>query len=297
MTAVTTLKAERNVIEEESWQTGVRRELQGRFWQPIGRRPLGAVVIVHGLGEHSHRYRPLAESLAAGGWGTFAADLPGHGLSPGRRGHIASYREMLREIGEMTASAQRRCPDLPIVLLGHSMGANLVTNYALRREEIAPSAVTPSGMVLSAPMFLPTKPPPRPKIFAAWLTGRLVPWLTIRAPVNAKSLTKNEAVIDDLRNDPLVHNRLSLYLATQLLAQGRHALDHADQIDLPTLLLHGEADPITNYRASESFAMRLGDRATYESFPGMLHEVFHEPGRDAVIGKLLDWLRRFEEQP
>ena len=277
-------------LNERPWKTGLRGDLEGFVWSPLEGPAHGCVVIVHGLGEHSGRYREIATDLASAGWASVAADLPGHGNSPGRRGHIESYRRTLKEIGEMMRSAADLFPDVPLVLLGHSMGGNLAANYVLRRREVSPRAPDPVGLILSGAMFLPTNPPPRPHIFAAWLTGHILPWWTIRAPVDADRLTRDATVVAKLRDDPLVHHRLSLYLGTQLLAQGRHALDNAGQIDLPTLLLHGQDDPITSHLASESFATRVGPLATFVPFSGMLHEVFHEPDRDRVIAVLIDWL-------
>jgi len=279
-------------LTEEPLSTGIEGNLYARLWRPADRSSSGCVVIVHGLGEHGQRYRPVAEWLAESGWATLTADLPGHGNSPGRRGHIRSYRRTLVEISTMLRTAYERTAGVPLVLLGHSMGGNLAANYILRRHEIAAEAPEPVGLVLSGPMFLPQQPPPRPHIFAAWLTGQLLPWWTIRTPVKTDQLSHDETVLQCVREDPLMHNRLSLYLATQLLAQGRHALDHAARLDLPALVLHGEADPITSYRASESFAVRAGEQATFVSFPGMLHEIFHEPDRQQVFRVLQAWLQK-----
>lgn len=278
---------------EQTIQTGTRGNLYARLWKPHSAdqsAPQGCVVIVHGLGEHGQRYYGVAERLAERGWASLTSDLPGHGNSPGRRGHIRSYRRLLGDIAAMLRSAAQHVPDVPLVLLGHSMGGNLAANYVLRRHEIASDAPQPVALVLSGAMLLPQSPPPRSHIFALWLTGQLLPWWTIRAPVDTDRLTHNLAIVQAIREDPLMHNRLSLYLGTQLLAQGRHALDHADQLDLPTLVLHGQDDPITSYRASESFAVRAGKIATFVAFPGMLHEIFHEPDRDQVLGVMLDWL-------
>lgn len=275
---------------EELFFSGLDSNLQGRVWIPSETEVRGCVVMVHGLGEHGQRYRALAADLAAAGWAGLTADLPGHGESPGRRGHIPSYRRMLVEISTFLKAGADRFPGVPLILLGHSMGGNLAANYILRRKEVAPSAPDPIGLVLSGAMFLPQNPPPRPQIFAAWLTGHLLPWWTIRAPVDSGKLTRNQSIVKAIREDPLMHNRLSLYLGTQLLAQGRHALDYAENVDLPTLVMHGEEDPITSFRASESFALRVGDRAQFVSFPGMLHEIFHEPDREKVIDLMIDWI-------
>jgi len=277
-------------VKEELLFAGLDHDLQGRLWIPSDGKVQGCVVIVHGLGEHGQRYRTLATDFADAGWAAMTADLPGHGQSPGRRGHIPSYRRMLVEISTLFQAAADRFAGLPLVLLGHSMGGNLAANYVLRRKEVAPSAPDPIALVLSGPMFLPQNPPPRPHIFAAWLTGYLLPWWTIRAPVDSNKLTRNQSIVKAIREDPLIHNRLSLYLGTQLLAQGRHALDHADRIDLPTLVMHGEEDPITSFRASESFAIRVGELAKFVAFAGMLHEIFHEPDREKVINLMIGWM-------
>ncbi len=266
-------------------------KLHARLWQPIAAPVRGCIIVVHGLGEHGARYKPVADAVAGDGWAMFAADLRGHGLSPGRRGHVSSYRRLLEDIQAMRESVADLLPAAPQVLLGHSMGGNLASNYVLRSAEFAGAIAPPIGLVLSAPMFLPAQPPNRTQIMAAWLTGYFVPWLTIRAPVDTSRLTRNEAVVRSLRSDPLVHRRLSLYLGTQLLAQGRYALDEAARIDLSTLVIHGEADPVTSHRASESFAIRAGDNVEFVVFPEMLHELFHETDASIVYDTLRRWLR------
>lgn len=281
---------------ESQFLTGVNGDLQGHSWLPGGSAapdnpPLrGCLAIVHGLGEHGQRYRSLAASLAQHGWGCVALDLPGHGKSPGRRGHIPRYDRLLANIGSLLDHAADACPGLPLFLLGHSMGGNLAVNYVLHRRTVAPAAAQPTGLILSGPMFLPENPPPRSHVLAAWLGGQILPWWSVRSPVRSQGLTSNRSVIEASRNDPLMHKRLSLYLASQLLAQGRYALDHAADLDLPTLLLHGQADPVTSYRASESFADRAGELAQCVTFPGLLHEIFQESQRDQVIAVLTQWL-------
>ncbi|MGV3486150.1 MAG: alpha/beta hydrolase [Planctomycetaceae bacterium] len=277
---------------ETQCTTGRENRLAARLWQPDGPTTRGCVIIVHGLGEHGGRYEPVASQLAGAGWASLAADLQGHGKSPGRRGHVPSYFGLLQDIDAMRQTVRTTMPDAPQVLLGHSMGGNLATNYVLRRRELDPALPPLAGLVLSGPMFLPTNPPNRAQVFAAWLTGYLVPWLTVRTPVDINKLTRNPATADAIRNDQLAHGRISVYVATQLLAQGRFALDQAGGIDVPTLLMHGEDDPITSYRASESFALRAGDHVKFVSFPGMLHEIFHEANAATVFETLLDWLSK-----
>jgi alpha-beta hydrolase superfamily lysophospholipase len=289
------------IVTETICSSGVLGKLFARWWLPTQQPVKGCAVIIHGLGEHGGRYAPVAKEIARDGWASLVTDLQGHGKSPGRRGHAASYLGLLEDIHAMRAMVQHRFPDLPQVLIGHSMGGNLAANYALRQNELklppGPQAgpVPLAGLVLSGPMFLPSNPPTRPQIFAAWSTGYLMPWFTIRAPVDSTKLSTNPDTLTSLRSDDLVHNRISLYLATQLLAQGRYALDHASELNISTLIMHGQDDPITDYRASESFAIRAGNHVKCVIYPGMLHEIFHETNAETVFQTLRDWLKQFTE--
>ena len=93
-------------------------ELLYRVWAP--ERPRGALAIVHGYGEHSGRW------LAARGWGVAACDLPGHGKSPGRRGHIRSFSDYLAAVKALLDEVRRAVP-APVFLLGHSLGGLILS--------------------------------------------------------------------------------------------------------------------------------------------------------------------------
>src|SRR5690606_14578823 len=54
-------------------------------------QPRAALIVVHGLGEHSGRYESFAEAMTASGVSTYAYDQRGHGLSEGRRGHVGRF--------------------------------------------------------------------------------------------------------------------------------------------------------------------------------------------------------------
>ncbi|WP_164100924.1 alpha/beta hydrolase [Candidatus Laterigemmans baculatus] len=276
--------------------TGARGDLPGWLCSDP-RRPLqGGVVLVHGLGEHSGRYRELAGVLAGAGFATLGYDQQGHGLAPGRRGAPRSYDSMLEDIdaarrtlGEHLEKLQRESgeepqPALPQWLFGHSMGGNLAVNYALRwPHDLA-------GLILSSPMLMPAKPPSRSQVFAAWLTGRLLPFLPIRAPIDPSELTHDPAEVRAIVEDPLHHARFSLHLATQMLAQGRWSLDRAGELKLPVLVFHGELDSLTDPGASETLSLRAGEQASFHLLPGMYHETLHELEREKVFAILREWL-------
>ena len=125
---------------------GIQFYFQG--WQPET-PPKAVVCLVHGLGEHSGRYAHVAAALNDAGYALLGFDLRGHGKSGGPRGHTPSYETLMDDIGRLLAEAAHRYPGRPQFLYGHSLGGNLVLNYALRRK---PGI---GGVVATSPARLP----------------------------------------------------------------------------------------------------------------------------------------------
>ena len=277
-------------MREEVLLTGRSGSLYGTLWIPVSDPTRGVVIAVHGLGDHSQRFATIANELCESGWALFAFDIQGHGRSPGVRGKVDNYDGLLADIATARMTVQQRLGDQPQVLLGHSMGGNLVLNYTLRAKEFEPITAQLAGSVLISPMILPPDPPQRPHIFAAWLTGRMFPWLRIGKSVEKEKLTSDPSQASSILADSLTHTRISIDLATQLLAQGRWALDHAREVDIPTLIMHGDQDDLIDQSACENLAVRIGEQATHIRWPEMRHALFHDVGHKEVIEQLVDWL-------
>lgn len=301
-------------MQEEILLTGRRGRLFGRLWSGDTTEPNeasskddgsvrravtedrsespGVLIAIHGLGDHGGRFQRVAEHLVPLGWHVFSFDLPGHGRSPGGRGRTSSFQGLLEDIDAARQTVAERLPEAHQFLLGHSMGGNLTVNYALRRHQMRHGDIGVRGVVLCAPMLLPPTPPPRPHIFAAWLTGHLMPWIHIDRPVDVESLTADVSEARLLEDDPLVHSRVNLYLATQLLSQGRWALDHARSIDFPLLVMLGDEDPLIDRSACEHLVIRGGGKAELLQWSGRRHDLFHDRGGEEVLARMRDWMRQ-----
>ena len=259
----------------ESGQRGEQPELDS-----------GLVVgIIHGLGEHGGRYMRLATSLANAGITAVAFDQQGHGRSPENRGCIASYDSLLDDIQLFLGWMRQAYPSRPLFLFGHSMGGNLVLNYALRRD------VLPMGVIASSPMIRAAHPPSWVFERFARMLLRVAPNFCLRSKVDPRRLMDDPEEQDEFEADPLFHSSLSLRLGAALLDSGRWALDHAEQLTVPTLLTHGDKDYRTSHTASEEFARRAGDGLDLRLLPGHLHDPFRDSGRDEVIGTYVSFMR------
>ena len=248
--------------------------------------PAKAVVcLVHGLGEHSGRYAHVAEALNAAGYTLFGFDLRGHGKSGGARGHTPTYDVLMDDIGRLLDEAAARYPDRPRFLYGHSLGGNLVLNYGLRRK---PAIV---GVISTSPGLRVTNPLPPLQIALARVMNKLQPGMQIANGLALDGLARDPEVIRAYTHDPLVHNKISVRLATGMLDAGEWAIVHAAEFPLPLLLVHGTADTLTSARATEEFAAKVpAGRCTLKLWEGFYHETHNEPEKAEVLAYMVNWL-------
>lgn len=268
---------------EWTWNSSDALRLYGRGWLP--EKPKAVVCLVHGHGEHVGRYEPVAFALAERGYALFGFDLRGHGNSAGPRGHTPSYEALLDDIQLFCQQVGEHHPELPRFLYGHSMGGNLVINYALRRQPEL------RGVVATGPWLELAFQPPELQVMLGRLMNRLAPTFTQDSGLDTKALARDERVVQAYESDPLVHSKISARLFVSMYEAGQWALQHAAMFPLPLLLMHGEADRLTSADASRRFAEAVpAGRCTLRLWSGFYHEIHNEPEKAQVLQTMLDWL-------
>ena len=270
--------------ETFGWHSAGNTPIFARIWQPANASVIGSVCLIHGLGEHSSRYTHVAHALSKIGLATLTFDHYGHGQSGGKRGHIPSYNAYLDDIARLLTEARQRVAHRPIFLYGHSLGGNLVLNYALRRQpELA-------GIIASSPWLKLTHPPPVAHIKMAQLTNRITPSFTLRTDVRPEAISRDPVSVTTYATDPLIHNRCSVRLFTECYQAGLWALEHAPQFSLPLLIFHGSADQITCPQASRQFADAVSGDCTFKLWDNLYHETHNEPEKHEVLQFVTRWL-------
>jgi acylglycerol lipase len=268
---------------EFGWQTEDALRLYAQGWQPET-KPKGVVCLVHGLGEHSGRYVHLAAFLNQAGYVLLAFDLRGHGKSEGQRGYAPGYEALLNDIAHLLEEATERYPDRPRFLYGHSLGGNLVINYALRRR---PNL---AGVIATGTFFRAAFEPPAWKLSLARIMYSLWPTLALSNELDRQALSRDLEVVRAYNDDPLVHDRLTPRLTMDMFQAGLWALEHAAELPLPLLLMHGGADRVCSAQASREFAAQAGHLCTLKIWDGFYHEIHNEPEQGQVFEYLLEWL-------
>ncbi len=270
---------------ELSWQSKDGLALYAQEWRPEA-PPRAVVCLVHGLGEHSGRYGHVAAALNQAGYALLAPDLRGHGRSAGQRGDAASLEALLDDIDLLLAEAEKRFPGRPQFLYGHSLGGILVLNYALRRKSRL------SGVIATAPALLTALHRQPLKIALARVLGRLLPRMALPSGLEQAALSRDPEVVRAYREDPLVHDRSSLRLASALLWATRWTLGRCAEFELPLLLMHGSADRIAFPESSTEFARSVRYDCTLKIWEGLYHEVHNEPEKGQVLAFMVDWLNQ-----
>ncbi|MFN8156876.1 MAG: alpha/beta hydrolase [Candidatus Nanopelagicales bacterium] len=257
-------------------------ELFFQHWQIDG--PTKAVLcLVHGLGEHSGRYDHVAETFNAAGYAVIAFDTRGHGRSPGTRGHTPFDRTM-EDVTALLDRAAELYPGLPRFLYGHSLGGLIVLTHVLRvHPEITGVVATSPG--LSSPLL-----DQKLKIGAAKVLGSVLPTVTVPTGLDAGLISRDPEVVKVYLADPLVHDKSTLALGRDGALAAEYALEHAGEVDVPLLVVHGTGDEITYASGSEQFVAKVpGDKALH-LYDGAYHETHNEPESDQVLADTIAWL-------
>jgi alpha-beta hydrolase superfamily lysophospholipase len=247
-----------------------------RHWPAA--RPRAALLLVHGIAEHSGRYEHVGDAFAAAGIDTLSFDLRGHGESGGRRGHVDSFDDFLDDVADLLA--QRRDLRVPVVLMGHSLGGLIAATAVVRGR------ADPDLLVLSAPA-LDAQVPGWQRALAA-MTGRFAPTFTIRNDFDGSRLSRDDAVGTAYRDDPLRTRVSSARLGSSVFAAMASTSSALDRITMPTYVLHGTDDRLVPVAATAGFeSLPNATRVVHE---GLRHECLNEPEQDDVIAGILGWL-------
>lgn len=261
-------------------------QLPGRAW--CAERPRALVAIVHGLGEHSGRYGALASVLVDRRFTVASLDLPGHGEAPGPRGDAKTWLMLRDSVVPALFTVTRGMPDqpfdLPVVLLGHSMGGLLALDYALAH----PKSIL--GLVASAPAIRSTPPPGWKKMLAS-MAKAMAPSAGFSNGLDESGISRDPEVLMARDQDPLVHNKISPRLYFGLEEARQRVLAEARRLAVPTLILQGAADRVV----SPSGALELNGLAPHGmvrliTYRDGYHEVFNDLSRDEAIRDLVGWL-------
>jgi alpha-beta hydrolase superfamily lysophospholipase len=264
------------------------------FWQCWSDDiPTGVIVLIHGLAEHSSRYSETARHFAAHGWSVYACDLRGHGLSvDGHRSgrvHVDKFSDYALDVSAILNKTKEQNPNLPRIILGHSMGGLISLSYVLDHPEAFNAAVLSSPLIDTHP---DSKPSAVLDVLARFL-ARVYPRLLFPSRLDTSAVCRDPYVVRAYIDDPLVSDKISAgwYVATTKAIAGIQG--RAGDLQVPTLLMQSGADRLVDPNATAQWATNAPPGILeYLTWDGFYHEMLNEPEKDKVRARVLDWLER-----
>lgn len=265
-----------------------RVRLHYKCWEVAS--PRGAVIVAHGLGEHSGRYEELAQDLTRAGLSTYALDHRGHGRSEGRRGHVRRFANYVQDLEKFRRRATGAVgPDVPVFFLGHSLGGLILIRY-LQEYPAVPAA----GAVISAPLLGLAVDVPRWKERLARFLSYAIPALPMSTRLPPEYLSHDRQVVEAYKRDTLVHDRITPRAYVEVQRAIDIAFQRAPRLAPAVLLLVPSADKLVRPDLMQRFASAVGPRrrVRVETYAGFYHEVLNEKARSRVVADVLGWIER-----
>jgi len=249
------------------------------------RQPARAAIAAHhGLGDHGGFYEELGEELARQGIAMSIHDTRGHGLTPGQRGHVASWNALRDDLALEVAALRREQLGVPLFLLGNSLGGLVVLDYVRRRPAGIAGVVTLSPAVgdVGVPAWV---------LSLGRVLSRVWPTFSLDSRLDRRNLTRDAERLRRFNDDPLYHTLGSARLSTEFAATLAALIADAGAIRAPLLILHGAADRIALPEASRALFAKIGspdkERKEYE---GAVHNLLHDTNREEVIADVARWI-------
>jgi alpha-beta hydrolase superfamily lysophospholipase len=253
--------------------------------------PRALVLMVHGLGEHAGRYNHVASILRSWGFEVRAYDQRGHGLSGGKPGTLPAPDALLNDLADVVDEVRAQCPDMPLILLGHSLGGLVVSRFvSLKLRPV-------DGLVMSSPALDASLGVVQKLLLA--VLPKVFPNMTVGSGVDAQFISHDARVVAAYQADRSVHDRMSPRLGKFIADAGPAVIAAAAKWRVPTLVMYAGDDKLVNAQGSRRFIEAASKSRKVapgtvagKCFDTMYHEIFNELQSTSVFLELKAWLDR-----
>lgn len=286
--------------------------LHGILYLP--ENPKGILQIVHGMIEHIGRYDAFMTYIAENGYIVFGHDHLGHGKTAENESELGFFAKknghitVCEDVYAFTNAIKKEYPNLPLAMLGHSMGSFIARNTVLTHPDACdaliimgtggPNPLSGFGLVLTALLRF---------LFGEKHFSKLV-YIAAFGSYNKRTGSKNpcawlsrdEEEIKKHDADPFCTFSFTVSAMNDLIrlqARANHKKWFSGiRKDLPILIVSGTDDPVGNYgKGIETIYRKLQKAGALHVkkilYPEMRHEILNEFGRETVFRDILSFLK------
>ncbi len=259
-------------------------QLFTRTWWP-DEHPRAAVLLVHGINEHSGRYTNMATHLVMDRIAVYSYDHRGHGQSEGPRVYVDSFDEYVDDLALVHQAVREQADGIPLFLMGHSLGGLISSLYVVQQRP-ALHALILSSPALQIPVDLS---PLKQKLVG--VINRIAPRL-IMGRLEIDNISRDKTVQEAYLADPLVNNHgIRARMGYEILRATERVRKHPEAFTMPLFLFHGTDDHITDPGGSQWLdAAAPSTDKTLLLYDGLRHETMNEPEKEEVLSGLSAWI-------
>ena len=297
-----------NMTEFTFLSTDGKTQLHGMRWEPEGGSVRAVLQICHGVAEHIARYDAFARYLNGLGIAVVGHDHLGHGLSlpeggtPVYFGEGNTWNTVVDDIYVLHQRIRLWYPDVPLCIMGHSMGSFLTRTYLIRYPGTVkaavimgtgwqPKAVIAGGMAVAKAVGAVVGENGTSDLVTNLAFGA---YNKLFAPnrTSCDWLSADEDNVDAYMADPLCGADATVGLFRQMLLGIRfnQKLSNLRQMDprIPVLFVAGEKDPVGDCgngvrRTYQEFRRAGVQDCTLKLYPGLRHEILNEKAQQQQI--------------
>ena len=297
-----------NMTEFTFLSTDGKTQLHGMRWEPEGGSVRAVLQICHGGAEHIARYDAFARYLNGLGIAVVGHDHLGHGLSlpeggtPVYFGAGNTWNTVVDDIYVLHQRIRLWYPDVPLCIMGHSMGSFLTRTYLIRYPGTVkaavimgtgwqPKAVIAGGMAVAKAVGAVVGENGTSDLVTNLAFGA---YNKLFAPnrTSCDWLSADEGNVDAYMADPLCGADATVGLFRQMLSGIRfnQKLSNLRQMDprIPVLFVAGEKDPVGDCgngvrRTYQEFRRAGVQDCTLKLYPGLRHEILNEKAQQQQI--------------
>lgn len=283
-------------------------------WTPEG-QPRAVVQIVHGIAEFAARYDDFARYLNRLGYLVVADDHMGHGKSilHSTQGYFTGgWFAAVADSFQLLEMTRKEFPDLPYVLLGHSMGSFMARTILCKYPDSGITAAILSGTGWQPRQGLPVmhalckaecrrigeKAPSKTldKLIFGGYNRRVE-----HPKTKFDWLTRDQNVVDTYIAHPSCGFVASAGLMRDLM-EGLMYIESEENLaamdkKLPVLFIAGGDDPVGSYgkgvrRTAEEFKKAGMEQVDTKIYPLCRHEILNEINRREVYEDVSQWMEK-----
>jgi len=255
-------------------------------WIPDN-EPKAVIILLHGFASHSGRLINVVNALVPLNYIIFANDHRGHGKSGGKTNFVKSIDQYVEDERIFYDVVKEKSPNLPIFMLGHSMGAGITFYFAQKYENLL------KGIIISGVGTKYGGDDISEKIKSlAKKISKFAPKFSVNTGLNPNLLSHDTEVVRAYKEDPLVHYKKTTVGQANAMFESFNKLPNiVGDIHCPILIQKGLADATVTGYDEMKIALK-SENITIQEYEGLYHEIYNESEKDRqhVLKDLSNWL-------